>query len=579
MRWLISLLVLFTVSAIPSLGSSPAEAVALAWMDVDQIPAYDRPFIRYLSLYAIPDRDRADFLKVLAFQINSLSRKRVLAPIRTLEEHLRQGSRSSIVLVGKDLLRLDIRYFGWDREVYEKLATVDPYFHMQVRVDPDAFKKNAETLKEVVPDKPDLSEQYYLPGDQTNQPPAASGWAWYAGGVYSNGIDYPRGWYSPTSELYLVSKGKKPRILPKLPPKPVPSDPAKLVNRAAAAPWASPQLLYGLVKQTQSEAPILRADWFFTQTAINFQRVAGYYAFLGLKSRKDFEALSGFDIKRAQRIEREVAAIIQVSGVSIRNRQIYRFGSVDRGYWQTRDAFKKQTQERNAVNSLNGDYVHDAEEYYAYLPNDLFAYYLSDAQGNQQDSAPDEVGSDPTTTSNDFKIHIFLSCVRCHVEGLRPLNDYGRKLFQAPARLVAYDKKKFDRLEQLYLTPLQRDQDRDTQIFKDALTDLNGVGWTPARNAAAVKKVWKAWTDDTVTVEMAARELGGITANQLVARIKRYASPIESGGLGQVIPNVLLAYLHDRPLPIIREHFEEVYHVLQLIAGGYVPAQPGEKPK
>lgn len=557
-------LLLSLLTAASARASSPADAVASAWKDLSTITHKDRQSIRYQSLYAVPEKDREEFLKVLAFVVNSLSRKRILAPVRTLPEYVASGNRASIVLVTPDLVRLDIRNYGWTKEVYERLATVDPYFHLRIRIDEKATKKNLEKSK------PDLSREFYREGDQTS-PPGEAGWMFWEGGSYGRGGPvFPKGWYSAKSQLTLLSKGLWKDA-------PVATDPKNLVEKSAAAPWAEPKILAQLISETQSEAPILRADWFFTQVAINRDRVAGYYAFLGLKSRKDFEALAGFDLKLAQKKESEIASIIQKSGVSIRNRQIYRFGAVDSGYWQTRDVFKDQTKQRNAINSLNGDYKHDAEEYYTRLSNGLFGYYLCDDQGVQQDTAPDEVGGDSTTTNNNFQIQIFLSCVRCHVEGLRPLNDYGRKLFSAPAQLVTYDEEKFRRLEQLYLVPMQRDLDRDVQVYRDALMDLNGVSWTPARNSVAMKRAWKMWHDDDVTPEIAAREIGGITAEQLIAKMKKYSLPVDKGGLGQVVPNVMLAYFHEKPLPILREHFEEVYHVFQLIAGGYVLAQPEEK--
>jgi len=296
-RLLSVLAILFvTVSAV----ASPADAVSSAWKDLQTVASVDRPFIRYHSLYAVPDKDRETFLKVYAFHVNSLSRR---ARLRSIKE----------LLVTPELIRIDTRYFRWNHSVYDKLVDIDPYFHVLV---------STEETKKVTEDWP--------------------------GGIWpGDGKEYTKGAFKYQKPVTTISKK----------------------SSTATSPWLPTEPMRYLVEETQSKAPILRADWFLVQTATNKDRVAGYYAFLELTNRTDFEKLTGLNVKEAQRLEREIASIVQKSGVSIRNRQIYRFGAIDAGYWQTRDVFKSQTKERNAINSLNGDFKHDAEEHYGYLPN------------------------------------------------------------------------------------------------------------------------------------------------------------------------------------------------------------------
>lgn len=490
-------LVVFLLLAASVCASSPAEAVVSASAHIARVPNQDRPYIRYFSIYNIPERERATFLRVFAFHCNSLSRKAKLTHPQPVD---------------KDLFYIDLRDYKWDTKVFERLAQVEPYFHAILEVTEEKY--------ESVP--------------------------WPGG-------DWEGRYYPPNSFNYQkkVKKTKKQSVL---------------------APWLPVKEVKYLASETESAVPIVRADWFFRQTAINEERVAGYYSFLNLKKRDDYFDLVALDIKKAQDREREIASIFQRSGVARFNRQIYRFGSLDGGVWQTRDVLKKQTQDGNAVNNLNGDYKHNAEEYYGPLPNRLFAYYLSSDKGDQQDKAPPEIGSDTSSTSNDGNIHIFLSCVRCHVEGLRPLKDYGRKLFQGSTKLVVYDKEKFERLERLYLLPLQNDYDDDLAKYVRALIQLNGADWTPAKNANSYKQVWKTVNDDDVTLEVAVRELGGgITKEKLVAALRGYASP-PPHGLGQLVPNALLAFMKEEPLPMLRDHWEECYPVVMNAIKGYVPA-------
>lgn len=471
--------------------ATPSDSVALAWLDIQRIPHYEQRYIRYLSLYAVPDKLKAEFLNVLAFHVNSLSRRSVLKRPHSIH---------------KDLVRIDIHWYSWNPTVYDKLANIDPYFHYL----------------------------YKHP----------KGYQYWTGGKWTDGRDYPAGWY-PNFDSKQVS---------------------------ALAPWANPGLHYQLTQLTRCKAPILRADWFFIQTAIQADRSAGYYDFLELKSRNDFFDLVGFDLLKARKRERELQAIIQKSGVAIRNRMVDQFDSLGSSHFRTRDVFKKQSFEKNAINSLNGDYIHDAEEHYGRLSNGLWAYYLSSAQGEQQDSAPDQVGPDTTSTSNDKRIHAYLSCGRCHKRGLQPLRDFGRRLFSGPGRLVSLKKDQFERFELLYLRPIEPLIDDANAYYARKLIELNGPKWTPETNAEALTRTWEDWNDSDVTVELAARELGVLTAKELINRIKYYGEAPPKG-LGQLLPNTVLAFTHDPPLPMLREHFEEQYGYLQFVVRNQLPSR------
>src|SRR5207253_2525217 len=85
----------------------------------------------------------------------------------------------------------------------------------------------------------------------------------------------------------------------------------------------------------------------------------------------------------------------------------------------------------NAVRNLRrGDFRHQAEEHYLTLPNGLPVYFLGNAQGERQDSAPDFIGSDTSVlnVSRDGRIHVCLGCVRCHAGNvLQPIDDWARK--------------------------------------------------------------------------------------------------------------------------------------------------------
>jgi hypothetical protein len=474
---------------------SPASEVLAAAADILRRPARDREFLRYLSIAWVPDEDRALWRQVLAFHVNSLSRKPVLKrPVR----------------VSPTLLVLDIRHYGWVVATYDKLADVDPHFHETFLVD-----RVVKTRK-------------YWPG-----------------GRWTDGKDYAAGWFVEAQR--------------------------KQVKEVRFASHLNTEAIVLLAGLTRSKAPILRADWFFGQTATAKNRVAGYYAFLQLTKRDDFDKLVGFNKALSDATFRTVATLVPKSGVSQRNRQIEREAAADAAYWRTKDQLVKQRDEGNALNQLDKDFKHQAERIFGVLPNELFGYYLCTDQGVQQDSAPDEVGPDTTATSNNGKIEPYVSCARCHKEGLRPIPDFARRLW-APGRgvLVAIRKEDQERLEQLYIRPFQQKLDADNLRFTAALAELNGAAWTVRKNSNAIGKAWKWAVDDDVSRAQAAKEIG-VSEATLARQLWLYASPVEDGGKGQILPNSLQAYNREPPLLLLREHADEAFSLLTLISRGLVP--------
>jgi hypothetical protein len=449
-----------------------------------QSPAL-QPFLRYLSLEALPPAERPLFLKALAFHVNSLSREAEVVSPR---------------VVAEDLVVLNLQDYGWKTAVYDKLADRDPYDHVR--------------LEKIVEEKDVQEVGYRQPG---------GGW---------------------------VTTGTRPIL--------------KKVKKqfTAAAPWLPATEIAELIQRTQSQAPLLRADWFLVQTAIQVNRGgAGYYDFLGLKKRADVEKLVALDRQAAQRVRREVAAIIAESGVALNNRQVYRFQSVTGGYWETRDV-NNNAEQRNALRVLNGDFVHDAEEIYGVLPNGLFVLAASNAQGVLQDTVPDSIAADRLSTSNDLRIHPGLSCIRCHVEGLRPLDDWARKFYQGDVKLQAVDYAKLQRLRQLYLGDLARWLRRDREDYAEALLKVNGL--SPAENAQAYARVWQRYQDTPVAGAQLARELG-LPEDRLQAALRQYA---QTKGQLDVI---LLGYLKQPELPARREHIEEIFALAHEVVKGYLP--------
>jgi hypothetical protein len=346
----------------------------------------------------------------------------------------------------------------------------------------------------------------------------------------------------------------------------------KQIVKNAAAPWLAQTpgqkaALAALVDATGSQVPVVRGDWFFYQTSI---QIAGadknprYYQFLKLKNRADFEKLIAFNQIESRKFVQPLLAAIANSGVAIRPRRVERDEKVGGGYWQTKDN-KQAVDKNNPLRALNGGFRFDAQEFYGHLPNGLWAMFLADKDGNAQDSAPDFVGHDKTTTSNDGRIHVYMSCARCHTNGgLQDLDDYARYLFRPPLSLQSVDYDVLKKLRQQYLRDLLPRMTADRLRYGNALWQANGL--TSRENARLVKRFWREWVDTPVGLVQAGRELG-VPPEKFRAALDRLLRSTGS------VDTVLATYLRDPRQRIPRDQWNEAYALAQFALAGQVPAE------
>jgi hypothetical protein len=128
------------------------------------------------------------------------------------------------------------------------------------------------------------------------------------------------------------------------------------------------------------------------------------------------------------------------------------------------------------------------------------------------------------------------------------------------------------------LLPYQPLFDRDNAQFAATLVELNGADWTTSKNSLSFARIYKEAAETDVTVEQAALEVGdGLTDKLLITALKKWATPVKDGGLGQILPPTLQFFTREDelgrpvPLPMLREHFEEAYPIIQYAVRGIVP--------
>jgi hypothetical protein len=411
--------------------ASPVESMASALADARTLTAEQARNSRWLSLYAIPGDRREDFKKTLAFHVNAISR---------------EANLTLPTVVRSELVRIDLRDYGWTFKTWEKLAAVDPYFHVQTSVE------ETETVAEPT-------------GQRVS----------YDGG---------RTWQEETRSA------KKTRTR----------------SVAAAAPWINAKQCKELAALTGSDCAVVRADWFFVQTGEQRQS-PGYLDFLGLGERQsDFQSLLSVDVAASRKAKREIAAVLPRSGVSVNNRRLVRFQGLNGPYYVT-DDYLSSRGKRNVLKFLDGDgEPPDESEQLGSLPNGLFAFWVQDGSGHRQSFVADGIGSDGNTDSADKRIYVGKSCIVCHVEGVRPLADAARKIFAGELKLQASEREKFKRLTQLYLSDLDGTIKADQEAYAAVLKGLNGL--TPSENAKSYDRVWNSYAEADLTLADAARELG-----------------------------------------------------------------------
>ena len=436
-------------------------------------------------------------------------------PAKALESHgkvtdfwinslSREAQLTKAHRVTPDLLRIDLRDYQIDPKVWDKLADSDPFFHARIEVERvDKIKK-------------------YWPG-----------------GKGPDGIDYTAGAYFETVKTR--------------------------VKTTATAPWLNPADSKILVEHTQSRAPIVRADWFLVETSQQVDRngtKTGYFDFLKVANRAEFQQLVGLDKALASKLQKEIRAIIARSGVALNNRQLVRFGTINGAYWASLDVVNNVAR-KNALKNLDQDFEgnHDAEELYGNLPNGLWAVFANNKDGGRQDNVPDNVASDKTWPGNDARIHP-RNCFSCHLEGIRPIDDWARKTYRLPIVLADVDEDRLRRNRRLYLSDLEKWVKRDQADYAEVLGNLTGK--KPAEMAVLFRRFHTNYSEADLSLADVARWTGypESRVKTVLLAVATLTPPLDP-----VFADLL------KPGGTIRvEHMEEGFAVLVTHLRGYLPS-------
>lgn len=408
--------------------------------DAKKIDEATAKYIRYFTIYNLDPKARTDFTRAFSGHVHSLSLETEIRPPAILPE-----TQFSI-------LRIDTRDYGWKNEVYELLADADPYFHVKLI----EFDNVIETSYDGV-----FPSKWFQSGDKYWRYTSKTQFQYYNGATHNIQQD----------AIYGIVKKKNIR-----------QQITVLAPYLANGHEATEAKLAFLVNHLGTNVPFVRGDWFIYQTAAQNDRKPGYYDFVGIKDRKTFEDLIGFDeglLKRAKRFE--ILEAVAKSGVSQKPRRIAVYNTVgDLHYHRTFDSIIAKN-EFNPLRVLDDNFKHDAEESFGSNPVGFWLWGLFDDEGVRQNSAPDFIGYDRFSKTNNGRIEIYISCLRCHYSyslgdsGIISFRHWVKNVFKNGFRLQSIDYRALQDIERHYYRDMDSVTLSDTTTHNKIVKKATGV--------------------------------------------------------------------------------------------------------
>ena len=182
-----------------------------------------------------------------------------------------------------------------------------------------------------------------------------------------------------------------------------------------------------LQTQMKTDVPSVHVDWFIATASTP----PLYHELLALPStarelelQLDVDVVGNLTTAPGVRVWR---AGFNNSGVSNNNRVVERHTSRYGAYWKSYDFAGSVGAQNIFTHPLN--FNHDGGEVIFNLPNGLQGYYLVNASGFRLDDAPINIVSNPA--ASDPTVRNGLSCMGCHTEGMKTLEDQVRSVIES----------------------------------------------------------------------------------------------------------------------------------------------------
>ena len=227
---------------------------------------------------------------------------------------------------------------------------------------------------------------------------------------------------------------------------------------------------------TDTTIPMINADWFIATASSPplYNEILSLPATdKQLEERLEVDVTDNILTAPGIRVAR---AGFNNSGVSNHNRVVERHTSRYGAYWKSYDFAGSAGNQNIFTHPLA--FAHDGGEIIFNLPNGLQGYYLVDGNGFRLDEAPVSIVSNPA--ASDPTVRNGLSCIGCHIEGMKEIDDQVRTVIQETTN-PAYNKNHALRLyvednmmDTLVMTDTVRYQ-RALQLTGGDITDIEPV--------------------------------------------------------------------------------------------------------
>jgi len=429
---------------------SPNDAVAYSLADVQGIQLDDvRYTSRYLSLAHMPAGERAEFCQVLDFVLNSLSRRRTITYCTPVT-----GSNGAVV-------RVLLEAYGISPDAWDNLAI-----------------KGSGPVR--IAKKTNQPEEYF-----------------YAGSSKTRKVTKKRQQKNAAGELLWYDGGKTPAM----------EDYDEIIVDHLAGQWIDAANMLALQTATKTSYPILRADWFLANATIT----PAYNELLGFKTLKDFQSFVRFEARNLDLSTKGI--VVNSQEVALHQRAILVTPTALGRYMETYDYFDSRGED-----NLMKDLVkkrRDAGEIFAEGLNGMQFFLLINDKDEVIDFADPNVATDQNTAwRNKLVFGGMISCVGCHVDGAKSVSDEVRALTAPPIGLLipTNEKKKAEEVKDLFYSGGIEDLIVTTKAVNASRVALSTRGLTPAKNTAALKRLFVSYWQNTLTLEDAAREVGTTAA-------------------------------------------------------------------
>ena len=278
--------------------------------------------------------------------------------------------------------------------------------------------------------------------------------------------------------------------------------------------------LANLQRQTHTGVPIIRADWLAATATVS----PLYYDVLGLPDSFQFlEKTLGVDSFSNIKNGQVARAGFQKSGVSANNRLIERHDLGTGFFWTSYD-FAGNKSRQNLFNFPLGPigalesylaFEHDGGETIFTLPNGFHGYYLNTVDGKRLNVGPTDIVRDTNYRQGTGEVVNGISCISCHVEGMRAGEDKVRESANDNLTFSASDRQ---RISEIYPGAEQVNAliAQDKKAFL-AVLDQAGVGRETRLNGREpIRGLFVYHLDNRVDLTRAAAELG-MTEKALLA--------------------------------------------------------------